>query len=106
MFVLDVVYHYGATQKFLYGDDGGAASHDYEKIKAALGEYRQFKNDNLQTVEIDKGLGGRATLRLEHLMSVCLSDHSLGKQNQADWVAYCGELDGHHAKGKARAFSR
>lgn len=103
MFILEVLYHYGAAQKFLYGSDAEAASHDYEKIKTALAEYRQFKNDNLQTVEINEGEGGIATIRLEHLMSVALSDMMAGKQNQKDWVAYCGELDGHHERGKARS---
>lgn len=104
MHTIDLVFHYGAQQRFLYGEDAVGATRDYDKVKAALEKYRQFKNDNLETVEIDGGsIGGKATLRIEHLMSVSITDWTKSKSDREDWARLLGEIDGVHAREKARS---
>lgn len=95
MYMLELAFHYGTVSKYLYGNDEEAANYDYDKVKTALDQFRQFKNDNVHTVEINKGAGGgKATIRLEHLMSVSLSDYSKASDVQRDWAKYNGELQG------------
>jgi len=64
---IQIIYHAMAVKMSFI--DQEAAQVAYEKISAALKEYRLFKNERAETVEVDAE-DGATTLRLERMDAV------------------------------------
>jgi membrane-bound ClpP family serine protease len=71
MQTLSISFH--ATVSRFHFFDSEKATTAYTKAKTALEEYQRYKNDRAETVEIDTE-GGPATLKLERIDAVSLSD--------------------------------
>jgi hypothetical protein len=89
MKTITVQYHYG-VQTFLFHDAETAAS-AYAMVSEALREYRKFKNDSKECVEMTSG-SGKTTIRLEHINSVSLADTD--DPCQEEYSRAMGRLDG------------
>lgn len=79
MFQIQITYH-AAINSIVYETEA-AAQAAYEKISNALREYRLFKNDRVDTVEVETD-DGKSTFRLERMDAI-----SIGK------IDKCGPLD-------------
>jgi hypothetical protein len=99
MYCLTIVYVYGASQTFLYGDSKEEAETAYKKLETAMQEWRRFKNDTSETVTVFDSKGP-AVFRLEHLASVSLSDMGAGEPDQIAWAEYNGRLMAANEKAK------
>jgi hypothetical protein len=89
----------GSFQTFLFGDRKDDAAAAFEKISTAMKEWRRFKNDSSETVEISD-ITGTSVLRLEHLASVSLNNETR-EAEQIKWAEYNGRL--HAAQKRAEA---
>ena len=64
---IEIVYQANAVQMGFRDPEKARAA--YDKISAALREYRPFKNDRTETVEVDTE-NGLSTLKLENMNAV------------------------------------
>lgn len=64
---IEVVYHANAVQMGFHDLEKARAA--YDKISAALREYRPFKNDRTETIEVDTEYGC-STFKLENMNAV------------------------------------
>lgn len=67
---LDIIYTYGALNRFTFIDDD-KADVAYLKLKTAMD--RQYSTNNTPTIEIDHD-GGLATIKVEHMDCVVIDD--------------------------------
>lgn len=89
-------------QEFIYGnEEASGAEADYQKVKTALDAYRRFKNDSPETVEIDGGAHGKATLKLDHVVAVCLTNFDSAESVFVECAAHHGRMLGISEKAKA-----
>jgi len=64
---IEVVYHANAVQIGFRDPEKARAA--YDKISAALREFRPFKNDRTETIEVDTDHGS-STFKLENMNAV------------------------------------
>jgi hypothetical protein len=87
MHTITVQYFHG-DQVFLFSSEE-AATTAYQVLSEALKEYRKFKNDSKECVEIDSE-NGRSTVRLEHINSVSATDTE--NPLQVEWARFLGRM--------------
>lgn len=71
-YTIEACYH--ATTVRMGFDTKESAEAAYQKLCRALESYRQFKNDRIETVEVE-AMAGPSTFRLERLDAVLLNNH-------------------------------
>lgn len=73
MHTVSVSFHATLTRLSFFDPEKAKAA--YDKIQEAVKEYRKFKNDSSETIEVDTE-SGSATLKLEHIDCVIIEDNT------------------------------
>lgn len=93
---LQVMFHgYGAPTQYLFGDNQ-AALIAYDKIKAAMAQYKPYGNDKDSTVSVIGNDGLEATFRLDHLSGVSLGDPIADEALMTEHAKIIGRINGAH----------
>lgn len=90
MHIISICYASGTAQDFLY-EDAESAKENFQKLQTAMAQYRQFKNDNAETVYLSSRIG-ESIFRVEHLVSVAMSNAADVEPIQIEYAEWSGRL--------------